>query len=158
MNYVNRAVRAAFVCGALASTAACATMTRGTTTAFNVVSEPPAAGVKTSNGFACEATPCTFKMKRKSEFDVTVSKAGYKTWTGKVTNHVSSGGGAGMAGNVLVGGLIGAGVDVASGAMLDLAPNPLKVTLEAEAKTADAAAPAEARTEGQRAAAAPAGQ
>ena len=29
-----------------------------------------------------------------------------------------------MAGNVIVGGLIGAGVDVASGAMLDLTPNP----------------------------------
>jgi hypothetical protein len=37
-----------------------------------------------------------------------------------------------MAGNVLVGGLIGAGVDVATGAMLDLSPNPVNVTLESE--------------------------
>jgi hypothetical protein len=40
---------------------------------------------------------------------------------------------------VLVGGLIGAGVDAASGAMLDLTPNPAIVKLEnkAEAKKAD---------------------
>jgi hypothetical protein len=36
-----------------------------------------------------------------------------------------------MAGNVLLGGIIGAGVDVATGAMLDLVPNPLVVKLEA---------------------------
>lgn len=35
----------------------------------------------------------------------------------------------GIAGNVLVGGLIGAGVDVASGAMLDLTPNPIVVKM-----------------------------
>ena len=44
-----------------------------------------------------------------------------------------------MAGDVLVGGLIGAGVDTPSGAMLDLAPNAVKVTLE----TDPAAPPAE---------------
>jgi hypothetical protein len=35
-----------------------------------------------------------------------------------------------MAGNVLVGGLIGVGVDAASGATKELKPNPLAVTLE----------------------------
>lgn len=92
--------------------------------------EPSGASVKTSNQFACDATPCTFKMPRKSEFGVTISKDGYKTWTGQVTTRVSGAGGAGMAGNVLVGGVIGAGVDVATGAMLDLDPNPLVVKLE----------------------------
>ena len=47
-------------------------------------------------GFACDATPCTFKMPRKSEFGVTISKDGYKTWTGQVTTRVSGAGGAGM--------------------------------------------------------------
>lgn len=37
-----------------------------------------------------------------------------------------------MAGNVLIGGIIGAGVDLASGAMNDLTPNPLVVRLEPE--------------------------
>lgn len=35
-----------------------------------------------------------------------------------------------MAGNVVFGGLIGAGVDAGTGAMLELVPNPVKVTLE----------------------------
>jgi|TARA_R100000935_G_scaffold22796_2_gene41903 hypothetical protein len=97
---------------------------------LTVETEPSGASVKTSNQFACDATPCTFKMPRKSEFGVTISKDGYKTWTGQVTTRVSGAGGAGMAGNVLVGGVIGAGVDVATGAMLDLDPNPLVVKLE----------------------------
>jgi hypothetical protein len=35
-----------------------------------------------------------------------------------------------MAGNVLVGGLIGVAVDAGSGATQELVPNPLNVTLE----------------------------
>jgi uncharacterized protein YceK len=110
----------------------CATVTRGTNDTWTVNTTPAGAAVKTSNSYACDSTPCTFKMPRKSEFDVTITKSGYKVWTGKVTHHVGGAGGAGMAGNVLVGGIIGAGVDVASGAMLDLVPNPLAVTLEKE--------------------------
>jgi hypothetical protein len=72
-------------------------------------------------------------MPRKSEFSVTITKPGYKSYTGNVINKISGSGGAGMAGNVLVGGIIGVGVDASSGAMLDLVPNPLSITLEAEA-------------------------
>jgi hypothetical protein len=35
-----------------------------------------------------------------------------------------------MAGNVILGGVIGAVADASSGAMNDLVPNPLNVTLE----------------------------
>lgn len=105
-------------------------MTRGTNTTFTVETTPSGAAVATTNGFSCTATPCTFRMPRRSEFAVTITKDGYKTWQGQVTNRVAGGGGAAMAGNVLVGGLIGAGVDASSGAMLDLVPNPLQVTLE----------------------------
>jgi hypothetical protein len=117
----------------VAMTAACATVTRGTKEAWTVTSEPPSASVTTNNGFSCEATPCTFKIEHKAEFDVTVSKAGYKPYHGHVIHQISKAGGLGMAGNVLVGGLIGATVDVASGAMMELKPNPLNVTLDPEA-------------------------
>lgn len=131
MNFsTRRALRAVAIVCAVGSTAACATVTRGVHQSFNVETTPSGASVKTSNGFACEQTPCSFRMERKSEFDVTITKDGYQTWTGHVTHAVSGAGGAGMAGNVIVGGLIGAGVDVASGAMMDLKPNPLKVILE----------------------------
>jgi hypothetical protein len=115
----------------------CATVTRGSNDTWTVNTEPSGASVKTTNQFFCEATPCTFKMARKSEFDVTISKAGFKTWNGHVTHHVSGAGGAGMAGNVILGGIIGIGVDAYSGAMNDLAPNPLTVKLEKEEQHAD---------------------
>jgi hypothetical protein len=136
-----RALRAFAIVCAVGSTAACATVTRGVHQTWSVDTMPSGAAIKTSNGFACDQTPCTFRMERKTEFDVTISKAGYKTWTGHVTHSIAGGGAAGMAGNVIVGGIIGAGVDVSSGAMMDLKPNPLKVTLE-KAEDAATAAPA----------------
>ncbi|GIU67580.1 PEGA domain-containing protein [Candidatus Phycosocius spiralis] len=121
--------------------ASCATITRGTKTDFTVQTTPGGAAVSTTNGFSCAATPCSFKMPRKSQFSVTITKPGYKTYTGNVINKISGAGGAGMAGNVIVGGIIGVGVDASSGAMLDLVPNPLIVTLEAEDPAASADKP-----------------
>jgi hypothetical protein len=108
----------------------CATITRGTTDQWTVNTTPTGAAVRTSNLFSCEQTPCTFKISRKAEFNVTITKPGYKEWTGRVTHHIANGGGAAMAGNVVFGGLIGAVADASSGAMNDLVPNPLNVTLE----------------------------
>ncbi len=118
--------------GAALSLGACATVTRGTNTAWEVNSDPQGAEVHTSNGHHCAATPCSIRMPRRSEFTATLTKEGYEPATVTVTNHVGSGGGTAMAGNVLVGGLIGAGVDASSGAMLDLTPNPAFVELEPE--------------------------
>jgi hypothetical protein len=133
------ALRAALLTCAAFSLGACATVTRGSSQAWTVETTPGGAAVATTTGFKCDATPCTFKMKRKKEFDVTITKAGYKPYTTSITNQISGKGGAALAGNVLVGGLVGLGVDAATGASKDLTPNPLKVTLEPEAKVADAA-------------------
>lgn len=118
--------------GAALTLGACATVTRGTNTAWEVNSDPQGAEVRTSNGHHCSATPCSIRMPRRSEFTATLTKDGYSPATVTVTNRVAGGGGAAMAGNVLVGGLIGAGVDASSGAMLDLTPNPAFVVLEPE--------------------------
>ncbi|MFP5330173.1 MAG: PEGA domain-containing protein [Alphaproteobacteria bacterium] len=107
---------------------ACATITRGTSQKFAIESVPSQADVKLSTGQTC-VTPCTLTLKRKSQFKVTVSKEGYKTEERDVHGKVKGGGAAGVAGNVIFGGVIGAGVDVASGAALSLEPNPLQVTL-----------------------------
>lgn len=127
------------VAAAAFSLTACATVTRGTNTAWEVKTEPSGAKVETSNGHQCAATPCSMKMPRKSEFTATITKSGYKPATVSVTNKVSGAGGVGMAGNVLVGGLIGVGVDSVSGAMLDLTPNPAVLTLEPEVAPATVA-------------------
>ena len=117
------------ICAALAL-AGCATITRGSKDVLIVESTPPGAQVQMSNGQTCDATPCTFKLPRKSELNVLVQKQGCKPQQIRVTNKVANSGGAAMAGNVLVGGIIGAGVDASSGAMLDLVPNPVVANLE----------------------------
>ena len=122
---------AAALC-ALMTLPACATMTRGTNTAWEVTSTPSGARVETSNGFQCAATPCSIRMPRRSEFVATLTRDGYEPATITVTNKVATAGGVAMAGNVLVGGLIGAGVDAGTGAMLDLTPNPAHVDLTPE--------------------------
>lgn len=129
----------------IAPLGACATVTRGTTEAFVVETEPSGASVLTSTGMSCEATPCTFpRIRRNSDFTVTISKEGYRTTTHTVTHQTSGAGGAGMAGNVLVGGLIGVAVDASSGATQDLVPNPLRVTLQRQEPVATpVSAPAE---------------
>ncbi|MGB5599780.1 MAG: PEGA domain-containing protein [Thiothrix litoralis] len=106
----------------------CATITRGTEQALVVESEPSGATVKLSNGMT-GTTPTSFKVKRKDALTVTVSKPGYETANINVTSQVASGGGAAMAGNIIAGGIIGLAVDSGSGAMNELLPNPVKVTL-----------------------------
>lgn len=122
--------------------AACATVTRGTKDVWEVTSEPSGARVETSNGHLCEATPCGIKMSRKAEFTATITKPGYKAASVSVSNKIKTAGGTAMAGNVILGGLIGAGVDATTGAMKDLVPNPAHVVLEHEAAAVTAPAPA----------------
>src|SRR5580698_8058936 len=120
------------------SVTGCATVIRGTNTKFEVTSTPPGASVRTNNGFACDATPCHFRMSRKDGFDVTVSLAGYQTQKIHVKSKASADGVAEMTGgNFLIGGVIGSAVDVADGATNNLSPNPLAVVL---VKSGDAAA------------------
>jgi hypothetical protein len=109
---------------------ACATVTRGSSDAWVVTTDPIGAEVKTSNGHFCAATPCAIKIKRKSEFTATITKPGYKTATVTVTHKTAGAGAAGVAGNVLLGGVIGLGVDMYTGASQDLTPNPVNVVLE----------------------------
>lgn len=115
------------------SLAACATVTRGSEDAWVVNSEPSGAKVETTNGHQCPATPCAIKMKRKSEFTATLTKPGFKPATVQVTHKTAGAGAAGVAGNVIVGGIIGIGVDMYTGASQDLVPNPVMIKLEADA-------------------------
>jgi hypothetical protein len=128
-----RFVRVGALLCACSSMAACATVTRGSEDAWVVNSEPSGARVETSNGHLCASTPCAIKMKRKSEFTATITKPGYKPATVQVSHKTAGAGAAGVAGNVLVGGVIGLGVDMYTGASQDLVPNPVTVTLEPEA-------------------------
>ena len=134
----------------LAMTTGCASITRGTSDALVVNSNPSQALVKivrTNGEFTKKEiknnsfqenkgegpivgkTPASFSLARKGEYKVTIEKEGYEIAEILVSNKVSGAGGAGMAGNLLFGGIIGAGVDAGTGAMKDLTPNPIDVTL-----------------------------
>src|SRR5690606_29075253 len=113
----------------VATLPSCATITRGTTQAFTITSAPSGAGARLSNGLSCE-TPCSLEVKRRPGFVVTVEKEGYRPVQANIISTISGGGGAAMAGNVVLGGIIGAGVDASNGSLNELTPNPLHVMLE----------------------------
>ena len=107
----------------------CATITRGVHEKLSVQSDPPAAEAVLSTG-EHGITPCKFvKNRRTDNFTVTISKAGYAAQMVPVRSEASGTGATAMGGNILLGGVIGAGVDAASGAYKSLYPNPVSVTL-----------------------------
>ncbi len=108
----------------------CATITRGVHEKLKVQSEPPGATVTLSTGEK-GVTPATFVEKRRRDnFTVTVSKPGYVSETVTVESKAGGTGGTAMAGNILLGGAIGMGVDAGTGAYDSLYPNPVSVKLE----------------------------
>ena len=107
----------------------CGSIVRGTSEDVAINASPTGTKIHTSNGYQCE-TSCVLKIPRKDAFTITASKSGYQTETVNVTTEVSGGGAAGMAGNILLGGVIGIGVDAATGAAFDHKPNPVMIVLE----------------------------
>jgi Short C-terminal domain len=108
--------------------ASCATITRGSKDTLVINTTPAGASLELSNGLS-GTSPASFKLPRKEALIVKITKDGYESVEVNITPQVSGGGGAGMAGNILFGGLIGAAVDGGSGAMYDLKPNPVEVVL-----------------------------
>ena len=106
----------------------CASITRGTSEAYAIESDPVGATAKLSTGLSCN-TPCSVKVKRRGDFTVLLEKEGYEPVTATVTSSVDGAGAAGMAGNVILGGIIGAGIDAGTGAMHSHKPNPLIVKM-----------------------------
>ena len=114
---------------ALLLLAGCSTVTRGTKDKLRVESVPSGAAVNISSG-QTGTTPAMFKLPRAKSVTVTVSLADYATTNVFVKRVLSGAGGAGFAGNVVLGGVVGAVIDLGSGALYDLKPNPVRVTLE----------------------------
>ena len=124
--------------------AGCATITRSPSTDWKVSSMPEGAEVSTSNGIHCDATPCSFHVRRKTAFSATVNMPGYEPQTLTVIPTMEPLGGLALAGNVVIGGLPGIVTDVWTGSILDLSNNGQVVRLSPAAGYA----PASARTNG----------
>ncbi len=118
----------AFCLSAVCGLSACASLTRDTTEILGIQSEPSGAYVRASTGWDC-VTPCEVKVKRRSHFALDIEMPGYKTARVLVNAEIDGAGQAGMAGNILIGGLIGAMVDGSSGAMYSHLENPVVVVL-----------------------------
>jgi PEGA domain-containing protein len=110
----------------------CASISRGTTENISITSTPAGATAELSgldNPTAC-VTPCVVVAKRSADITVTINKPGYEQQVIPLTKEIPGAGAAGFAGNVLVGGLVGMGVDAYTGAAQDHKPNPVTVTLQ----------------------------
>jgi hypothetical protein len=110
----------------------CASITRGTTENISIASTPSGAQADVSGlevPAAC-ITPCVIVAKRNADLIVTITKDGYESQIIPLTKEISGSGGAGFAGNILAGGLIGMGVDAAYGSANDHKPNPVIVMLQ----------------------------
>lgn len=86
----------------------CATITRGVHEKLTVLSEPSGANVVLSSG-ETGVTPTKFVKTRRDNFTVTVSKPGFIAQSVRVESKASATGETAMAGNALLGGLIGIG-------------------------------------------------
>ena len=124
-----RKIEVAVMAAAIGLLPGCATVVRGTNQDVSIVSEPPAALAKLSNGMSC-ITPCRLELDRQEDVRVTLTKPGYQPVEAQILSKVrGSDYVLGIGGNFLVGGLVGAVVDGSNGAIRSLEPSPLEVTL-----------------------------
>jgi len=107
----------------------CATLSRGAKDTLVVETDPTGANLELSNGMS-GVSPTEFELSRKHPVVIKASKPGYQDAEITVTPEVVGNGVAGMAGNALIGGIIGIAVDASTGAMKDLKPNPVTIRLE----------------------------
>jgi hypothetical protein len=95
----------------------CATIIRGTEQQIAVNTNPPGADLQFSNGQSCQS-PCSLKVSRSQSLQINISKGGCQTQTATMIPTLAGGG-------VILGGLI----DYGTGAVYDLQPNPLTITM-----------------------------
>ena len=103
----------------------CATIVSGTNQKVSVTSQPSGAKV-IADGKMTATTPTDFTLERKSDHTLEFSKDGYKTAAVMLKRTMN---GMGF-GNALVGGVIGIGVDMVSGADNKLIPERVDLRLE----------------------------
>jgi hypothetical protein len=110
-------VKLAIISVAAMNVAACATIVRGTKEEISVNTDPVGAKIHFSSGVDCIG-PCTIKAQRNQALQLTITKQGCATQTATMVPKLAGAG-------VLVGGI----TDYRTGAVYDLQPNPLTVTL-----------------------------
>lgn len=103
----------------------CATVIKGTSQSVPVSSDPLGADVLV-DGTLVGTTPADVELKRKRDHLIVIEKKGYMPRSVAVVKNV----GGAVWGNIISGGLIGWGVDAASGAQNNLTPKTIFVRLD----------------------------
>lgn len=102
----------------------CATMIRGTEQEISVNTNPTAADIQFSNGQSC-ISPCTIKTKRNQSLQISVTKEGCHQQTATMMPTLAG-----------AGAMLGGFIDYGTGAVYDLHPNPLTISLVCSKKVA----------------------
>lgn len=113
------------VCLIVVMASGCASVLRGSRQAIPISSEPQGADILVDGALA-GVTPADIQMERKRDHLVTVQMAGYESRSVPVVKSI----GGAVWGNILAGGLIGWGVDAATGAQYNLSPETISVQLQ----------------------------
>ena len=124
---------AALVAAASLALGGCATVINGTSQDVKFQSDPGGAQVKLTGGQNC-TTPCEVSLKRRHDLRADFTKPGYKPAYVLIQSKT----GGAMAGNLLLGGIIGGAVDAANGASNHLHPSPVNVKLAADGSADEA--------------------
>ncbi|MAH47387.1 translation initiation factor 2 [Candidatus Pacearchaeota archaeon] len=109
----------------------CATVIRGVTQDIRIDSTPAGAQVMV-DGVFCGVTPVVVEMARGCDHTVQIGGSYYLAKTVFVQRNFSGA----IAGNALLGGWLGAGVDALSGASYDLTPSSICVPLQRKGQVA----------------------
>ncbi|KJJ83853.1 secreted protein containing PEGA domain protein [Candidatus Omnitrophus magneticus] len=105
-------------------TTGCASITTGRFQKVAVDSNPQNANVTVSSG-SHGVTPCSFDLQRNKSHVIKIEKEGYRTAQVDLKKTICGS----TAGNIILGGVIGLGVDAMSGAMFKLIPEDVYVDL-----------------------------
>jgi hypothetical protein len=103
----------------------CATIVNGKTQEIAISTVPPGATVLI-DGSQTVITPTTVALRRNKDYVFTIMKDGYQTQVVPVTGVISGW----LVGNIVFGGLIGGGIDAATGAAFTLTPESVTVVLQ----------------------------
>lgn len=106
----------ALLCSAIL-VSGCATVVRGTEQQVSINTQPIGATLQFSNGQSC-SSPCTITVPRNQTLTIQIMREGCQTQTASMIPTLAGAG-------VILGGI----VDYGTGAVYDLQPNPLTVTL-----------------------------
>ena len=120
----SRVLQAVLMVATAAVVQGCATLIKGSSQSIPVSSDPPAADILL-DGKLVGQTPRTLALKRDSNYLITIQKTGFEQQSVPVVKDI----GGAVWGNVLAGGLIGWGVDAATGAQYNLLPASVSVKL-----------------------------